>query len=381
MLSTVQTKFLAKHLQVVPKETTDAIDALKKTYPDAVITPCRADPTLLRIEGKPHDTVADSVQGGLDIHPNTLNGMDPARQKKLMDGLHDPTKRAATIEDFQSSGNERWRFDDTYQTTVAELQKVPGKLDNLQPILDNASPGGKNRLAQIQISHGSPEEMAINTRGVELALQMGASDCYEVVAYVEFFYALLEDERRRLKKVVNTEEAKRVKELRAKGQKVADTSTDDKKLLVNAKLLDHMGKDTLKQERLDEARLKIDQYKTAMTPYCGGATIIGALDGADAGTAKGLLEGAAGGLNFTDTANGGYHLFKHFTKMYKKLHDGDLPKQALHYTTEARAAVAKSDSWSNSVGQTGSTSHQFNKGTFKTYVPVSGTKASLASFF
>lgn len=385
MLDTSQTTFLARHLKVVPKSTTDAIDTLSKKYPGMTFAPCQADPSLIRIGGAAHASGAGSKEGGIDMDPRTIaflgtkpnlpdktGAVSPGdRLTTLIDGLSssDAKVRARTMADFQKSDNERFRFDETYQKTVTELEKVPADLTDLQPILDNATPGGKNRLAQIQISHKNPEDAAINTRGVELALKMGATNCYEVVAYVEFFYKIIAEKKLEIDEAVE------------KREKPKSTPKKTKKKMKMDELLDYMGNATLKPERLAEAKLQIDAYKTAMAPYCAAAFTNTALDGASNDDAKALLESNSANLYFTDQVNGGYHLLKHFVEMYgDKLHAGDLDAQALHYTTKAREAIASSTSWEASLGQTGSMSHKFTKD-HTAYVPVKGAGAVLASYF
>ena len=381
-LSTAQIAFLANYLDRVPDRTSFAAQNLTvrhgATYPNVTFGACRADKTLLRIggNGAPDN---ESRKGGIDIHPDTVDElMANGRLTDLLAGLNetDEDLRMAALASFQRSTNERYRFDETFQKTITELEAVPGNLDGLQGILDNASPADKNRMAQIQISHKSPEEAAINTRGVELALQMNAQSCGDVVAYVEFFYKIIEPDQRRIKAEVN--------QLPLPVNDPPNTRRQNRqwrKDQVTARLRDFMGADTLSQERLDDARQIIDDYTNAMAIFCGAPVTSQALDGASDSGMQTELERLATTLLFTSQVSAGYHLLKHFTDMYGALHDGDLDSQATHYTTEARDAVATSDRCTTSKGQTGSTSFAFSKGGFTTYVPVKGADAELASFF
>ena len=384
-LSTAQVNFVARFMGVVPRATQDAIQTLSGAYPGVAISASKADPTLLRIGGTPHqEDQAGSRQGGIDLHPGTVaalkgkpamvTGIVPVladRQAELMWAMENPTTRDGKkiIASFQKTDNERWRFDDTYQDTVTKLQAVPGNLDALQDILDTATPGGKNRLAQIQISHNLPEEAAINTRGVELALQSGATDCYEVVAYVEFFYKIVADMRSTIDlEVENDERPKNTPKKRKKEIKVE-------------RLQAYMGQDTLLDTVKRDAQAKISLYVSAMAPYVGPAYTDGALDTADTDAIAGTLASHTAQVLFSGATGAGYHLLKHFEELYHRPPDeSDLDTDATRYVTDAHDCVADR-SFDVSMGQTGSFSFAFKKAGHSAFVPVKGDAALLASYF
>lgn len=245
------------------------------------------------------------------------------------------------------------------------MGQCPGDIAGLTDLCEKATPSERNRLAQIQISYRGERNRLANTRGVELALQSGANDLHQVMAYVEFMHQFVKDEKDR-----------KTREIEASG------NTANKRNRVNAHLETFLGANTLNPDTLAAMDASIRGYTDAMQPFSSGAKAIAGLDAANSDPARRDCVKAAGNtLEFSDPVIGGYHVFKH----KDILPDQTLPANQLApaYTDMARAAVTNvASTWEPSVGQTGSVTHVFTDGIpHKAFVPISGATATLASYF